>query len=42
MKWIYKGPCGVGAVAFLVEQATRGSRSFDRTRGTLAGYVIPK
>jgi hypothetical protein len=31
----------VGAVAFLVEKASLGTRSFDRTRGTLASYVIP-
>jgi len=42
VKWIDKGPCGVGAVAFLVEQASHGTRAFDRTRGTLAGYVIPR
>lgn len=42
VKWVYRGPCGVGAVAFLVEQVSRGARTFDRTRGTLTGYVIPK
>lgn len=41
VSWSYKGPCGVGAIAFLVEKAVLGSRSFDRTRGTLASYVIP-
>jgi len=41
VSWTYKGPCGVGAVAFLVENASVGTRSFDRTRGTLASYVIP-
>ena len=41
VSWSYKGPCGVGAIAFLVETATLGTRSFDRTRGTLANYVIP-
>ena len=41
VSWTYRGSCGVGAVAFLVEQATLGSRSFDRTRGSLASYVIP-
>ena len=39
--WTYKGPCGVGAVAFLVEKHRSGHGSFDRTRGTLANYVIP-
>jgi len=41
VSWSYKGPCGVGAIAFLVEKATLGTRSFDRTRGTLVSYVIP-
>ncbi|MGB7905324.1 MAG: PKD domain-containing protein [Steroidobacteraceae bacterium] len=41
VSWTYKGPCGVGAVAFLVENASLGTRNFDRTRGTLASYVIP-
>jgi hypothetical protein len=40
-RWSLKGPCGVGAVAFLVENAALGTRTFDRTRGTLSGYVIP-
>jgi len=39
--WSNKGPCGVGAIEFLVEKATLGSRTFDRTRGTLARSVIP-
>ncbi len=39
--WTYKGLCGVGAIAFLVEKATLGTRSFDRTRGTVANHVIP-
>lgn len=39
--WTYKGPCGVGAIAFLVERATLGTRSFDRTRGVVANSVIP-
>jgi hypothetical protein len=41
VRWSLKGPCGVGAVAFLVENAALGTRSFDRTRGTLSGSVIP-
>lgn len=41
VSWSYKGPCGVGAIAFLVENAALGTRSFDRTRGILANYVIP-
>ena len=39
--WTNTGPCGVGAIAFLVEKATLGTRSFDRTRGTLSSFVIP-
>lgn len=41
VSWTYQGPCGVGAIAFLVENAVLGTRSFDRTRGTLTSYVIP-
>jgi hypothetical protein len=39
--WSNKGPCGVGAIEFLVEKATLGTRTFDRTRGTLTRSVIP-
>lgn len=39
--WTHKGLCGVGAIAFLVDGATLGTRQLDRTRGTLANYVIP-
>jgi hypothetical protein len=41
VSWTYKGPCGVGAIAFLVDGATLAGRSLDRTRGTLTHYVIP-
>lgn len=41
VSWTHKGPCGVGAIAFLVEQATLASRVFDRTQGVLTGFVIP-
>lgn len=41
VSWTYQGPCGVGAIAFLVENAALGTRSFDRSRGTLANDVIP-
>jgi len=37
-----KGPCGVGAVAFLVDAATQEPRDFDRTIGKLTASVIPK
>lgn len=39
--WTHKGLCGVGAIAFLVENATLGTRQFDRSRGRLTNYVIP-
>jgi hypothetical protein len=39
--WNYRGTCGVGAIAFLVDNASLGTRAFDRTQGTLTGYVIP-
>ena len=41
VSWTYKGLCGVGAIAFLVENATLGTRSFDRTRGIVSNWVIP-
>jgi len=37
-----KGPCGVGAVAFLVDKATQGTRTFDRTTGVVTSFVIPQ
>lgn len=37
----HKGLCGVGAIAFLVDGVTLGTRTLDRTRGTLANSVIP-
>jgi hypothetical protein len=36
------GPCGVGAVAFLVDGAVKGSRTFDRTTGIVTNFVIPR
>jgi probable HAF family extracellular repeat protein len=36
-----KGPCGVGAVAFLVDSATLQPREFDRTKGKVTAFVIP-
>lgn len=41
VSWTHQGPCGVGAIAFLVDSAALGTRSFDRTRGTLTSHVIP-
>jgi chitodextrinase len=37
----HKGLCGVGAVAFLVDSVTLGTRQFDRTRGIVTNWVIP-
>lgn len=39
--WSHKGLCGVGAIAFLVDNATLGTRRFDRTRGMVTNWVIP-
>ncbi len=37
-----KGPCGVGAVAFLVEMAKKTGLTFDRTVGVLTTWAIPQ
>jgi hypothetical protein len=37
-----KGPCGVGAVAFLVDAAKLPPRVFDRTTGIVTASVIPR
>jgi probable HAF family extracellular repeat protein len=42
VKFTNKGPCGVGAVAFLVDKATKGVRAFDRTVGVVTNWVIPQ
>jgi len=39
--WTYQGPCGVGAIAFQVDNAALGTRRLDRTRGRLTNFVIP-
>jgi len=36
-----KGPCGVGAVAFLVDSAKLLPRVFDRTTGIITDFTIP-
>ena len=41
VRWSYKGPCGVGAVAFLIEDASQDARTLDRTRGTLVASALP-
>jgi len=35
------GSCGVGAVAFLVDGVTNGTRTLDKTAGDVAAFVIP-
>ena len=38
----YTGPCGVGAIEFLVDSATRGAASLDKTTGILSVWAIPQ
>ncbi len=38
----FKGPCGVGTEAFIVENATKTPLVFDKTVGVLAGSALPK
>jgi hypothetical protein len=41
--FVSKGPCGVGAVAFLVDHARlQTTRVFDRTTGIVTRFVIPQ
>jgi hypothetical protein len=42
VSFTHKGFCGVGAVAFLVDRATKGARVFDRTVGVVTNWVIPQ
>ncbi len=39
--FVHTGLCGVGAIAFLVDGVTAGTRTLDRTRGVLTHFVIP-
>ena len=41
IRFVHDGPACVGAVAFLVTGARMPGRTFDRTTGTLADWVIP-
>jgi chitodextrinase len=41
LSFVHTGLCGVGAIAFFVDGVTAGTRSLDRTRGTLTNWVIP-
>ncbi|NOT30364.1 MAG: hypothetical protein HOP15_07940 [Planctomycetes bacterium] len=38
----YTGLCGVGAIAFLVDSATRGQASLDKTAGILSVSAVPQ
>jgi hypothetical protein len=38
----YRGPCGVGAIAFLVDSAVKALLAFDKTVGALSGWAIPQ
>jgi hypothetical protein len=38
----FKGSCGVGTEAFIVENATKAPRVFDKTVGVLAGSALPQ
>lgn len=40
-KFVHDGLACVGAVAFLVDSATKPGRSLDKTTGVLTNYVIP-
>ena len=42
VQFTFKGPCGVGAETFLVENARKKGLAFDKTVGVLTGYAIPK
>jgi hypothetical protein len=37
-----RGPCGVGAVAFLIDDASKDALVLDRTVGKLSSWVIPQ
>jgi len=39
--WNYQGLCGVGAIAFFIDNATLGTRTLDKTRGVLSTWQIP-
>ena len=38
----YTGLCGVGAIAFLVDNLAKTNLTFDKAAGTLSGWVIPR
>jgi hypothetical protein len=42
VQFSFKGPCGVGTEAFIVENATKAPLVFDKTLGVLAGSALPK
>lgn len=42
VQFSFKGPCGVGTEAFIVENATKPGLVFDKTVGVFAGSALPK
>ncbi len=42
VRFDYQGHCGVGAIAFTVDDAVRSGLTFDRTLGVLSGSAIPQ
>lgn len=38
----YRGQCGVGAIAFLVDSAVKSPGVFDRTTGIVTNWTVPK
>lgn len=42
VSFVNRGPCGIGAVAFLIDSAQKSTRAFDRTVGILTSWVIPQ
>jgi probable HAF family extracellular repeat protein len=38
----YRGQCGVGAIAFLVDSAVKAPLVFDRTVGIVTGWAVPQ
>lgn len=38
----YRGPCGVGAIAFLVDSAVKAPMVLDKTAGVLSAWAIPQ
>jgi hypothetical protein len=41
VQFTFKGPCGIGAETFMIENLTLSPLTFDKTVGVLSGYQIP-